>query len=50
MNDKEFLVDAEKAKMEITPVPGAEIEKLVKDIYATPKEVAQKAAALIIRQ
>ena len=50
MNDKEFLADAEKAKMEITPVPGAEIEKLVKDIYATPKEVAQKAAALITRQ
>ena len=50
MNDREFLADAEKAKMEITPVPGAEIEKLVKDIYATPKEVAQQAAALITRQ
>jgi tripartite-type tricarboxylate transporter receptor subunit TctC len=47
MNDKEFLADAERAQMEITPVHGAEIEKLVKEIYATPPAVAQKAAALI---
>ena len=49
MNDKDFLADAEKAQMEITPVPGDQIEKLVKEVYATPPEVAQKAAALIAR-
>ncbi len=48
MKDKDFLTDAEKAQMEITPVHGAEIEKLVKDIYATPKEVAAKTGALIV--
>jgi tripartite-type tricarboxylate transporter receptor subunit TctC len=47
MNDKDFLADAEKAQMEITPVPGDQIEKLVKDIYATPAAVAQKAGALL---
>ena len=46
MKDKEFLADTEKAQMEITPVPGDQIEKLVKEIYATPPEVAQKAASL----
>ena len=36
--------------MEITPVPGDQIEKLVKEIYATPPEIAQKAAALIAKK
>ncbi len=49
MQDKDFLADADKAKMEITPVPGDQIEKLVKDVYATPKPVADKAAGLIVR-
>jgi tripartite-type tricarboxylate transporter receptor subunit TctC len=47
MQDQEFLSDAEKAQLEITPVHGAEIEKLVKDVYATPPDVAAKAGALI---
>ena len=49
MQDKDFLADADKAKMEITPVPGDQIEKLVKEVYATPKPVADKAAGLIVR-
>jgi tripartite-type tricarboxylate transporter receptor subunit TctC len=47
MTDKDFLADTDKAKMEITPVPGDALDKLVKEIYATPKDVAQKAAAFI---
>jgi tripartite-type tricarboxylate transporter receptor subunit TctC len=47
MADKDFLNDAEKAQMEITPVPGDQIEKLVKELYATPPEIAQRAAALL---
>ena len=49
MADKEFLADADKAKMEITPVSGDELTKLVTEVYATPKAIAQKAAALITR-
>jgi tripartite-type tricarboxylate transporter receptor subunit TctC len=49
MKDPAFLADAEKAKMEITPVAGDQVEKLVTDIYATPKATADKAAALIVR-
>jgi hypothetical protein len=47
MKDPQFLADAEKAKLEITPVSGADIEKLVKEVYGTPKETAAKAAAMI---
>lgn len=47
MADKGFLADAEKAQMEITPVAGDQVERLMKEIYATPPEIAQKAAALL---
>jgi hypothetical protein len=39
--------DADKAQMEITPVAGAEIQALVKELYGVPAAVAQKAAALV---
>jgi tripartite-type tricarboxylate transporter receptor subunit TctC len=44
MNDPEFLAEAKKAKLEINPVSGQEIDALIKDIYAAPKEIAAKAA------
>jgi tripartite-type tricarboxylate transporter receptor subunit TctC len=47
MKDKDFLADTDKAQMEINPVAGDQLEQLVKDIYATPQDVAQKAAALL---
>ena len=47
MADKDFLADAERAQLEITPVPGEKIQELVKTIYQTPAEVARKAAALL---
>ena len=47
MKDPQFLADGEKAKLEITPVSGADIEKLVKEVYGTPKETTAKAAAMI---
>jgi tripartite-type tricarboxylate transporter receptor subunit TctC len=47
MKDPEFLADAEKAQLEITPVAGDEVEKLVKDLYQTPKPLADKAAEFI---
>jgi tripartite-type tricarboxylate transporter receptor subunit TctC len=47
MADKDFLADAEKAQLEITPVDGAGIQKLVAEVYQSPPEVAKKAAALL---
>ena len=45
--DKDLLAEAERARMEITPVGSGAIERLVAEGYATPAAIAQKAAALV---
>jgi len=47
MKDKDFLADTDKAQMEINPVPGDRVQALVKEIYSTPPEIAQKAASYL---
>ena len=42
--DKEFLAEMDKAKMEFDFVPGAEIDKVVAQIAATPPEIAERYA------
>src|SRR5262245_27667885 len=46
LNDSEFLAEAEKAKLEINPVPAERIEDLLKELYAIPADITRKAAAL----
>ena len=40
--DKEFLAEADKAKLEIGFVPGAEIDKVVAQIASTPLDIAER--------
>ncbi len=47
MADPAFRADAEKAQLEVNPVSGDEVQKLVADIYKTPPEVAKKAAQML---
>ncbi|MDB5594392.1 MAG: tripartite tricarboxylate transporter family receptor [Hyphomicrobiales bacterium] len=48
MADPEFLADAEKAKLEINPLNGAQVEALVRQVYAETKpDVAKRAAAML---
>jgi tripartite-type tricarboxylate transporter receptor subunit TctC len=47
MTDKDLLADAGKAVMEIRPVSGAAIQKLVADVYATPPAIAQKTMQML---
>jgi tripartite-type tricarboxylate transporter receptor subunit TctC len=47
MSDPAFKAEADKAQLEITPVSGPEIEKLVKEAYQTPPQVAAKAAQVL---
>jgi len=47
MADKEFLADAEKSLLEIRPVAGEDIQRLVAHIYDTPPAVAQRAADML---
>jgi len=46
MADKDFLAEAEKAKLEIMPVSGERIRSLVLEVYRnTTAELAAKAGA-----
>ena len=47
MADKEFLADAERSKLEITPVPGERIQELVAELYKTPPELAKRLAEML---
>src|SRR5262245_52230403 len=47
LRDKDFIAEAEKSKLEITPVGGEDIQTLVKDIYETPPAIVQKTATLL---
>lgn len=47
MADKDFLVEAERAQLEITPVSGEEIKKLVKGAYDVGPEIAKQTIELL---
>ena len=50
MTDKDFLAEADKLQLEINPVSGADVEKLVKEVYATPPDIVAKAKAAAATQ
>ena len=43
MKDRDFLADADKTQLEINPVSGADVENLIKEIYATSADIVEKA-------
>ncbi len=47
MQDPEFLADAKKRGLEVNPVSGPEIDKLIGDLYATPAEIVAEVRATI---
>jgi tripartite-type tricarboxylate transporter receptor subunit TctC len=47
MKDPEFLAEAKTRKMEVNPVSGVEVEKLVNELYQTPKDVVAEARTAI---
>jgi tripartite-type tricarboxylate transporter receptor subunit TctC len=46
LNDKDFLAEADKAKLEINPVPAGRVEALLRELYAVTADITRKAAAL----
>jgi tripartite-type tricarboxylate transporter receptor subunit TctC len=48
MTDPQFLGDAEKLRIDITPLPGTKTQELVQKLYAAPKEVVTRARQAII--
>ena len=47
MKDPEFLAAAQKQKMDINPVSGEELQKIVTDIVATPRAIADRLQSII---
>ncbi len=43
MNDPKFLAEAKKRRLEIVPMRGEEVQRLVNEIYAMPKEILARA-------
>jgi tripartite-type tricarboxylate transporter receptor subunit TctC len=47
MKDKEFLAEAEKGQLEITPVSGEELQEIVARSYKVDPAVAKRVADMI---
>ena len=47
MADPELLADARKARLEIMPVAGDDVQKLVADLYGTPAPVVRKVVDML---
>jgi tripartite-type tricarboxylate transporter receptor subunit TctC len=45
--DPAFVTEAAQLQLEIEPMTGAEIEKLLATAYAAPRTIVQRAAALV---
>jgi tripartite-type tricarboxylate transporter receptor subunit TctC len=44
LKDPDFLADAEKALLEVDPVTGEEMEQILRNAYAAPKALVERAA------
>ena len=47
MTDPEFLADAGKQKLDVTPEDGEHVAAIVRRIYSTPKPIVDKIGELI---
>jgi tripartite-type tricarboxylate transporter receptor subunit TctC len=47
VKDPAFLAEAERERFDINPVAGAEMQKIVAEIVATPKPIADRLLAII---
>jgi tripartite-type tricarboxylate transporter receptor subunit TctC len=46
MKDPEFLAEAQKLNLDVSPLSGAEIDRSLAEVYATPKELVKKAVVI----
>ena len=44
LKDPEFLAEIKKLNLDLNPISGATIDKMLKELYATPKNVLERAA------
>lgn len=48
MKDPEFIAAAEKASLEVDPLTGEEVEKLVHDLFKTPPQLVDKLKRVLL--
>jgi len=46
--DPNFLAEMRRDALEVRPVPGADVQKLMEEIYASPPEAVKLARELLI--
>ena len=49
MKDPEFLAEAKKLNIDVNPVTAPALDKLLAELYATPKDVVKKASEAITK-
>ena len=47
MRDPQFVADAQKSGIDVSPLPGAKVQALVQQLYATPKTIVERAKQAI---
>src|SRR5262245_23851366 len=48
MADKQFLQDAESMRIDIEPLSGGKVQELVRKLYATPKDIVERARQAVM--
>jgi hypothetical protein len=43
LNDKDLRSDADKMHLDVDPIAGDELQKIVSNLYATPKPIVERA-------
>jgi hypothetical protein len=49
MKDPEFLAEAQKLNMDVNPLSAKTMDESLAELYATPKDVLEKAAQAITK-
>jgi tripartite-type tricarboxylate transporter receptor subunit TctC len=47
IRDEQFLADARKLRIDVSPLPGATVQELVQKFYATPKNIVEQGRRAI---
>jgi len=47
MRDREFIIDANRLSIDVSPVSAKDLNQLLAELYATPKDIVAKAAKAI---
>jgi tripartite-type tricarboxylate transporter receptor subunit TctC len=47
MSDPQYLAEAAKLRIDISPLAGGKVQEVVQDLYATPKDIVEQARRAI---